>query len=476
MRQITLCIKNMTCPACEQTIVRALKRVKGIHDAQADYKRGTVSFAYDGTEAVLQNAKTAILDSGYCLINGKSLKEHSEVLLFLGILAVAVLVYIFVERTIGFDFLPEISPQAGYGALFVAGLITSLHCVAMCGGINLSQSASQKSNQVVKPSIAPALFYNAGRMISYTAVGGIVGAVGSLVGFTGKLKGIVAIVAGIFVLVMGLNMFGIKLFRRLWLRLPAGLTRKLYGGKSKKTPFVIGLLNGFMPCGPLQAMQLVALATGSFLSGALSMLFFSAGTVPLMLGFGIVGAFLNARFKKIIAKVSAALVLFFGVSMLLNGFALSGISLAAPAATQEADLPQQTPQQTSRSEASVQKVSSTFTARGYTPITVKAGVPVVWTITVQKGGLTGCNNRILIPEYGIEKQLIEGENIVEFTPQDEGVFAYSCWMGMIRSSITVTGADSTVSPTASPVLFEENAEGTVTSSPESILKFPSCCG
>lgn len=52
-------------------------------------------------------------------------------------------------------------------------------------------------------------------------------------------------------------------------------------------PFVVGLLNGFMPCGPLQSIQLVALATGNPFTGGLSMFAFSLGTVPLMLGLGV---------------------------------------------------------------------------------------------------------------------------------------------------------------------------------------------
>lgn len=51
-------------------------------------------------------------------------------------------------------------------------------------------------------------------------------------------------------------------------------------------PFIVGIHNGFMPCGPLQSMWIVALAGGSSFAGAFSMLLFSLGTVPLMLGLG----------------------------------------------------------------------------------------------------------------------------------------------------------------------------------------------
>ena len=74
---------------------------------------------------------------------------------------------------------------------------------------------------------------------------------------------------------------------------------------------------------------------------------------------------------------------------------------------------------------------------GYDSITVKAGIPVRWNLKVPEGVLTGCNNAIVIPEYGIEKTLQAGDNIIEFTPEEPGTVQFTCWMGMIRSEINV---------------------------------------
>ena len=84
----------------------------------------------------------------------------------------------------------------GYGLLFAVGLLTSLHCIAMCGGINLSQCVTYKFNENETNKITklkPSLMYNAGRVASYTLIGGIVGALGSVITFSGTAKGIVAI-------------------------------------------------------------------------------------------------------------------------------------------------------------------------------------------------------------------------------------------------------------------------------------------
>jgi plastocyanin domain-containing protein len=91
----------------------------------------------------------------------------------------------------------------------------------------------------------------------------------------------------------------------------------------------------------------------------------------------------------------------------------------------------------------VQIVNSTLSSGGYPKITVQAGVPVKWTIEAPKGSINGCNGRLIIPTYGVEQQLQLGANVIEFTPDKVGKVSYSCWMGMIRSSITVVEATQT---------------------------------
>ena len=104
----------------------------------------------------------------------------------------------------------------GYGMLFVTGLLTSVHCVAMCGGIGLSQSLAG----VKKTSIAPMLHYQLGRVISYVGLGAILGALGGLLGSIGGLsygfQGALKLLAGAAMLIMGLNMLALlpELFKR----------------------------------------------------------------------------------------------------------------------------------------------------------------------------------------------------------------------------------------------------------------------
>ena len=82
-----------------------------------------------------------------------------------------------------------------------------------------------------------------------------------------------------------------------------------------------------MPCGPLQAMQVYALSTGSFIGGALSMFLFSLGTVPLMLFVGIVVNIFKGKRKILINKIASILILILSIVMLNRGLLSLNIDL-----------------------------------------------------------------------------------------------------------------------------------------------------
>ena len=127
-------------------------------------------------------------------------------------------------------------------------------------------------------------------------------------------------------LLMGISLLDIFPFlRRFTPYLPAFLAKKIASAQGRNArPLIVGFLNGFMPCGPLQAMWIVVLASAHPLSGALSMLCFGAGTVPLMLALGSVVSILGKKYTEVVMKIGAVLVVVMGLSMLSQGFALGG--------------------------------------------------------------------------------------------------------------------------------------------------------
>jgi len=165
----------------------------------------------------------------------------------------------------------------------------------------------------------------------------------------------------------------------------------------------------------------------------LSMFMFSVGTVPLMFGFGAVSSILSGKFTHKMMKVSAVLVIVLGVVMTNRGLALSGFSLPSV----PFDVSSTRGSNVATIQDGVQIVTTKLSSGSYEPIIVQKGIPVRWTIRAQKGDINGCNNEIVIPKFNKSKKLEVGDNIIEFTPTQTGTFAYSCWMGMIRSKITV---------------------------------------
>ncbi len=438
----TLKIDGMTCVNCENRIERKLKNTEGVTEAKASFSKGTATVTFDPQAVTMEEITEAIEGLDYHVVKTvQAPGQTGNITKILGVSIILLAAYMVLSR-LGFlnifNAFPTAEKGTGLGMLFVIGLLTSVHCVAMCGGINLSQCVPQVSAgpDGKLASLRPSLLYNLGRVISYTVIGGIVGAIGSVVSFSGAFKGAVQLLAGVFMVIMGLNMLNIfPWLRRLNPRMPKIFARKINREKGRSnSPLYVGLLNGLMPCGPLQAMQLYALSSGSAINGALSMLLFSLGTVPLMFGLGALSSFLSQKFTHRMMRVSAVLVVLLGVFMFGSGMSLSGFSFSF-------DFPQTGSAVQSANAASIQGnaqiITSGLTSGRYEPITVQKGIPVKWTIKAKKSDLNGCNNRIVVPKYGLEVALKEGDNIIEFTPTESGKVPFSCWMGMIRSKITV---------------------------------------
>lgn len=451
-------IDGMTCASCEMRIENVLNKLDGMVEAKAMYGSSNVYLTYEVNKLGLNKIIESIEKLGYKVSRGiagacekcpgeKSIPYKSKSKMsfgqFAGVGIIIFAIYIIIRSTIGFNFIPQVDQSMGYGILFVTGLLTSLHCLAMCGGINLSVCMQYRvdkcESEIAK--LKPSVLYNLGRVFSYTVIGGIVGAVGSVASLSGTAKGIITILSGIFMVITGLNMLNIfPWLRKLNLRMPrfpSKNIKNINNNTGKKGPFIVGVLNGLMPCGPLQAVQLYALGTGSFAAGALSMFLFSSGTVPVMLGFGAVSSLLSAKLTSKMMKASSVLVVILGIIMLNRGLSLSGYNFML-ASGSPVGLGN-----TARVENSLQLVTTKLESGRYPPIVVKKGVPVKWTIKADKENLNGCNNAITAKEFGIEnRELNIGVNIIEFTPNKEGTFVYSCWMGMLHSYIKVVDNDN----------------------------------
>lgn len=297
MAKKVLLIEGMTCVYCQNRIEQALRNTAGISKVNVSYNKGQAEVEFDNEILTLEQIIHIIQDLDYTVVQRRKI-DYKKTVSSIGTFAIIVCLYYLLQRFGVLNLLVPsmLADQAmSYGMLFVVGLLTSVHCIAMCGGINLSQCIPSGKDDIGNGNraIMPSLLYNTGRVISYAVIGFLLGGIGMILtggaetGIPLILQGILKIIAGLFMVIMGINMLGvIPVLRKFQIRFPNKLANKISRRKiTEKRPFFVGLLNGLMPCGPMQSMQIIALGSGNPVSGAFAMLMFSLGTVPLMLGY-----------------------------------------------------------------------------------------------------------------------------------------------------------------------------------------------
>lgn len=440
-------IGGMHCQGCETTIEDAVAKLGGVQRVKADLGSGTAAVTFDPARSDPRKIIETIDGLGYQCSPPQSegpslLRTFGRLLIVLLALSAIVALLVHGDQLAERMDLPEFDRGMSYGLLFLIGFVTGFHCVGMCGAFVVGYTARIAATGK-RSYLLSHVLYGVGKTLSYTLIGGLFGLLGSIIAFTPEIRGIAAIAAGVFLILFGLNMLDwFKILRRVHIRIPRFLNRFVYGRTQKsKSPFVIGLLNGLMiACGPLQAMYIMAAGTGSFVEGAKLLLVFGLGTLPILLGFGVLTSLISAQATRGLLKASAFLVMALGLIMLNRGLIMSGSgydfrTLAARAAARLDNMA--TTGDATEPEAGFQVIRMEVNKRGFQPDTfvLKKDVPVKWIIEGKE--LNYCNHRIIVPSLGLEFDVAKGEQVIEFTPQQTGVIPWSCWMGMIPGSFIV---------------------------------------
>ena len=423
MQVIYVKIDGITCDNCRNKIKKELLCLDNIKEVNINKNIAKITYINNINEIKIIDTINELgyfTKKDYISKNIKDLNSNIKLKEF-AVIFISILLTIFLIRKIfGYDIfnvIPKINDNITYSMLFITGLLTSVHCISMCGAINLMATYNREN----KINLKRPILYNLGRLTSYTLLGGVVGLIGSIISINEVINGIIIIVASILMILMSLSMLNIIKFK-----LP-----KLLKLKSKTSnSFIAGLLNGLMPCGPLQAMQVYALSTGSFVKGALSMFLFCLGTLPLMLSVGIIFNTVKGKKRIILNKIASTLILILSLGMLFRGINSLGINFNSlfdnydnyTASTIYKDY---------------QEVKINLSYDNYDDIVVLKGKKVRLIINVENKYLTGCNNIVMINEFNIKKELKVGENIIEFTPNKVGTYSMNCWMNMITNNIKV---------------------------------------
>lgn len=214
---------------------------------------------------------------------------------------------------------------------FILGLISSLHCIGMCGPIAMMlpvdhQNEAKKVTQIIT--------YHLGRLTAYTTIGLIFGLVGRgffLAGLQQNMSIFIG-VAMIIVVLIPEKIFAKYNFSKPVYRVISKVKSNLgsqFKNRSYKSLFTIGLLNGFLPCGMVYVALFGAIAMQSAGSGVLYMLLFGVGTMPLMTVVVYIRSVIKLPFRDKIQKAIPYITVIIGILFILRGLGL-GIPYISP--------------------------------------------------------------------------------------------------------------------------------------------------
>jgi sulfite exporter TauE/SafE/copper chaperone CopZ len=458
-------VKGMHCASCEVLIEKALLEKPQVvaadisisnKSAKIYVERGKYvdiaelnnQFKEDGYEFskepfLEEEVKLFSYKDGKLVIDKRKLKSALKTLL---VLFSFIVVFAFVEKLQLGRFV-SVDTSSSLIAFFLLGLVAGLSsCAALIGGVLLSlikhwnELYLGESQQARK---TPHLLFHLGRIISFIVLGGLLGLLGDVISLdnTYVYSGLVLVISFIM-LILALQMLGISWAQKWKFRLPKFITRfaaneKAFAGKHM--PFITGALTFFLPCGFTLIAQGVALTTGSFFGGAMIMLFFALGTLPILVGISYTGLVFTKK-PHLTAKfsvIAGLIVLFFALYNIngqLNVLGLpsaSDINLKSLVEIMKEDV-------STKPEISVDAngnqlvniIAKEFSYIPTGPTILKAGTPT--KLVVDNQGVLGCGAFIaargLITNY---VSLAKGVNTIDLGSPKAGTYKLTCSMGMV---------------------------------------------
>jgi sulfite exporter TauE/SafE len=202
------------------------------------------------------------------------------------------------------------------------------HCIGMCGGIVIAYSSSKVDREWGRSKQALShLLYSAGRLMTYVLLGVLFGYLGSVVTFSDTANGFLLLVAGTAMVLAGLSLLGKVKFLTViehtiatssWYRRSF---KSLISRRSLPSFFILGMLNGLLPCGFVYFFAIAAAGSASPLWGGVIMGVFGVSTIPALFSLGFfVGLFQQGNFRNLMIRLASIAVILYGGYTLLNGY------------------------------------------------------------------------------------------------------------------------------------------------------------
>lgn len=204
---------------------------------------------------------------------------------------------------------------------FTLGLLGSFHCIGMCGPIALSIPGENRSSAAM---LSRGLLYNSGRILTYAFLGfglGILGMGATIVGYQNMLSVFLGALIVIFAIVPSIKLPGklTKIYQNFQSRISSSISI-LFKKRSNSSSFLIGLLNGFLPCGFVVTALAVALVTDTVMHSSIYMALFGLGTLPAMLMMNMAPGFISPKWRSKLRPFSTYFAVIIGLLLIWRGF------------------------------------------------------------------------------------------------------------------------------------------------------------
>jgi len=434
---IVLHVTGMHCPACEVLIEDRFRQVPGVSSVTVSLRKKQARIDHDGT-VTADMLRAALQDEEYGLhdkpATSEAEKQDFAIILFL---ALAIGGSVFFLKAQGL--IPDIAipDNLSYGLAFAIGLVASVStCMAVAGGLLLALSARYNESHAhltAAARLTPHIFFNLGRVLSYTGFGAAIGALGSSFSLPPIANAVLLLAAALVMLILGLRMLNI-LSGTHWLMpsMPKAFARRIQESQASTAggALVFGASTFFLPCGFTQALQLYVLAQGSANTGALIMLAFSLGTLPALLSLSAISGLATGTMQRRFVRLSGAAVIVVALISLHSAWTLAVSSGVVSAPSEE-----NAAFTAATLEDGKQVVTMSVVGLDYYPNVFKvvAGIPVEWRIDSAQA--RGCARMLIAPELNVRTILSATEpDLITFTPEAPGEYAFNCGMGMMPAS------------------------------------------
>ncbi len=249
-------VQGMHCASCEILIEKKVLEIEGIESAEASTAKGQLLLVFKGKEFSPEMLNKIFKDSGYIFSEKPFLSQKSadgvNGWLIFSVSLLIISIFYFLQKT-GLGSLVTVNSKSTYLSFLVFGALAGVSsCAALVGGLVLSMSKQWSELYSDKDSFwqksRPHLLFNAGRLISYGILGGILGLIGSKLQFSITASSILVFAVSILMVFLALQMLGVKAIQRFQITIPKFITKKIADEsnfRGRLIPFVLGALTFF---------------------------------------------------------------------------------------------------------------------------------------------------------------------------------------------------------------------------------------